>query len=95
MLICILYYLFLCGTLIFSITDKCFTTDVLMVTMGTQDKLAVSVCHVIVILRARYRLPVTFRASVGVFQELLETNVMDVNPVIPWRMEDVSVCVQK
>lgn len=44
-------------------------TDVLMVIMGTQDKLVVIVCRVIVILRVRYRLPVTSRASVGVFQE--------------------------
>lgn len=63
---------------------------VLMVTMGTQDKLVVIVCRVIVILRARYRLPATSRASVGVFQELLETNVMDVSRDMPWRMEDVS-----
>lgn len=81
----------MCGTYIL----KYFTTDVLMVTMGTQDKLVVIVCRVIVILRARYHLPVTSRASVGVFQELLETNVMDVSRDMPWRMEDVSVCVQK
>lgn len=63
---------------------------VLMVTTVTQDKLVVIVCRVIVILRARYRLPATSRASVGVFQELLETNVMDVSRDMPWRMEDVS-----
>lgn len=81
----------MCGTYIL----KYFTTDVLMVTMGTQDKLVVIVCRVIVILRVRYRLPVTSRASVGVFQELLGTNVMDVSRDMQWRMEDVSVCVQK